>query len=49
MIKFSRSWIFLLALVLAYIPGVLGQENFGLDHFGGEKGLSHGMLSIFMV
>lgn len=45
MIKFSRSWIFLLALVLAYMPCVLGQENFRLDHFGGEKGLSHGNLT----
>ncbi|WP_313265950.1 two-component regulator propeller domain-containing protein [Sphingobacterium sp.] len=45
MIKFNRSWIFLLALVFAYIPTVLGQENFRLDRFGGEKGLSHGNLT----
>lgn len=33
MIKFSSSWIYLLALVFAYIPTVLGQENFRLDHY----------------
>lgn len=45
MIKFSSPWIYLLALVFAYIPTVLGQENFRLDHYGGEKGLSHGNLT----
>ncbi|MGJ1194120.1 two-component regulator propeller domain-containing protein [Sphingobacterium siyangense] len=45
MIKFSSSWIFLLAVVFAYIPTVLGQESFRLDHFGGDKGLSHGNLT----
>ncbi|PUV26451.1 hybrid sensor histidine kinase/response regulator transcription factor [Sphingobacterium athyrii] len=45
MAKSSSSWLFLFVFALAYAGIVKGQENFKLDYFGGEKGLSHGNLT----
>ncbi|MDM1292704.1 response regulator [Sphingobacterium sp. N143] len=48
MIKSSTLWLLLFLFVLANGQYVGAQENFRLDYFGGEKGLSHGNLTGLM-